>query len=139
MAEHTTDEKDEKEGRSEKQEKNEKERGEKPRNDRVSAAAWAAVLVWVGFVLLAYNLLPALAEREAWPAILVGSGVIFLLEAFVRILRPEYRRPIGGTLIFATILIAVGLGFEFSWEVIWPIALIVVGVGLIAGWATRGR
>lgn len=114
-------------------EKDEKERGEKFRNDPLSAMAWAAVLIWAGLVLLAENLLSGLlAGREAWPVILIGAGVIFLLEALIRTQRPEYRRPVGGTLVFALFLIAAGLGELFDWAIIWPIALIVIGVALLA-------
>jgi hypothetical protein len=127
------EEKDEKDQRGEKEEKDEKGRGEKVRNDPLSVMAWAAVLVWAGLVLLAENLWPKLLGGwEAWSIILIGAGVIFLLEALVQLLRPEYRRPIGGTVIFAVILMAIGLGDALNWVVIWPIALIVIGAVLLA-------
>jgi hypothetical protein len=135
MEQNTTDRKDE---RHEK--KDEKERDEKFRNDPLSAMAWAAVLIWAGVVLLVQTLLPAMADgREPWGPIAIGAGVIFLLEALIRTVRPEYRRPIGGTLIFAVILIAGGLSALFAWEAIGPIALIVIGTGLLLATLLRRR
>jgi hypothetical protein len=134
MADNTTG------GKQEKQEKDEKERDEKFRNDPLSGMAWAAVLIWVGLVLLAENLMPGtLAGREPWPIIFIGAGVIFLLEALIRTQRPEYRRPIGGTVIFAVILIAIGVGDALSWAIIWPVALIVVGGALLIQTFLRRR
>jgi hypothetical protein len=140
MADDTKGNREEKEEKEEKQEeKDEKGRGEKFRNDPLSGIAWAAVLIWVGLVLLAQNLLPGMAGLEPWPIIFIGAGAIFLLEVLIRLLRPEYRRPVGGTVIFAVILIAIGLGDALRWEVIWPIVLIVVGAALLVGAMTRRR
>ncbi len=140
MADDTGRDKEEKEEKEEKkEEKDEKGRGEKFRNDPLSAMAWAAVLIWVGLVLLAENLLPFMAGRSPWSIIFIGAGAIFLMEALIRVLFPEYRKPIGGTVIFAVILIAIGLGDALRWEVIWPIVLIVVGTALLVGAVTRRR
>jgi hypothetical protein len=140
MADDTRGDREEKEEKEEKkEEKDEKQRGEKFRNDPLSAMAWAAVLIWVGLVLLAQNLLPAMDGVQPWPIIFIGAGAIFLLEVLIRLLRPEYRRPVGGTVIFAVILIAIGLGDALRWEVIWPVVLIVVGAALLVGAMTRRR
>jgi hypothetical protein len=54
-----------------------------------------------------------------------------LLEALIRVLMPEYRRPIVGTIIFGVILLAIGLGDLVSWGIVGAIALVVVGVSLL--------
>ncbi len=113
-------------------EKGEKARGEKFRNDPLSGMAWAAVLIWAGIVFFAQTIgLAGLADRDAWPAIAVGAGVIFLIEALIRTQMPQYRRPIGGTVVVAVILIAVGFGDRIGWGVVGPIALIAVGAALL--------
>ncbi len=128
MSEQTTGEKQEKHD-----EKEEKERGEKFRNDPLSAVIWALILIWAGLVFLGQNLLPSLYHGwEPWTLVVIGAGVIVLLEAVVRTLRPEYRRPIAGTVIFGVILIAVGLGEQPGWDAFWPVPLIIAGVGLRA-------
>jgi len=122
-------------------EKEEKSREEKWRRDPLGAIIWACILIWAGAVFLIDNfgLLRAFQDQpgifgrllgglEAWSLILFGAGVILLVEAFVRTTVPEYRRPVTGTIILAVILIGVGLGDTVGWSLIWPFALILIGV-----------
>ena len=127
-------EKDEK-----REEKEEKERGEKMRSDPLSTIVWAAIFVWAGLVLLADNF-DLLGEirvdssiLEAWNLIFIGAGVIVLLEVAVRLIVPVYRRAVTGSLIFAFILLAVGLGGWIGWGTIWPLILILIGVSILVG------
>ncbi len=121
------------------EEKDEKQRNEKT-NDRLSAVAWAVVLMWAGVVFLAQSMAPELFRVwQPWSLILVGAGVVFLLEALARTQLPEYRRPVGGTLVFAIILIAVGLGDQVGWGVVGPIALIVAGAAVLLTTIFRRR
>ncbi|MBC7236774.1 MAG: hypothetical protein H5T69_13120 [Chloroflexi bacterium] len=133
MAEQRRDEKEEKqEKEEEKQEKGEWQR------DRLSTLAWAAILIWAGLVLLADNL-GLFAIRESWPLILIGAGGIVLLEILARFALPEYRRPIGGQFILAIILIAVGLGNWLGWAIVLPVALILIGLGILLRDVIRPR
>jgi len=145
------DEKDEKEEeKSEKdeektsQEKEEKNWEEKWRRDPLGAALWAVILIWAGLVLLVENtgLLSRLeiagSRVEGWPIILIGAGIILLVEIAIRLLVPAYRRPVGGTLVFAVILIGVGLANLVGWNVGWAIVLIAVGIGLLLRGLIRG-
>jgi len=129
------EEKGEKEG-----EKDEKSWDEKWRRDPLSGAVWAAILIWAGVALLAENmgLLVRFEWLDAWGLILVGAGMIVLLEVVVRLLVPSYRRSVGGTLIFAVILVGMGLGNLFGWDVIWPLILIAIGVSILLRGFIRG-
>ncbi|MBN1886863.1 MAG: hypothetical protein JW850_02695 [Thermoflexales bacterium] len=134
MSERRRDEKEEKQ-----EEKDEKSRGEKWRRDPLSAAIWAGILIWAGLVLLASNLglLAPFEWLEAWSLVFLGAGLIVLLEAGIRLAVPAYRRPVAGTVIFAIILIAIGLGDLIRWEVIWALVLIAGGVIILLqglGW-----
>jgi hypothetical protein len=129
--------------RNEKEEKEEKERGdsweEKWRRDPVDAAAWAAILIWAGLVLLADNLNIFGARWEAWPIIFIGAGLIVLSGVAIRLLLPAYRRPVTGSLIFGVILIGIGLGELTRWDVVGALILIAIGVGLLLrGFISRG-
>ena len=139
------DEKDEK--KDEKDEKDvskheEKTVDEKWRRDPLSTVAWAAVLIWAGVVLLLLNntsILESLRflpkegwglDSPVWSLIFVGAGVIFIIEALVRLAVPAYRRSIWGTLFFAVILIAIGLGNIFDWRIVGALVLIFLGLSM---------
>jgi hypothetical protein len=118
----------------------EKSWDEKGRSDPLSTITWAVILVWTGIVLLAANLgwlgqigggipgLPAV-QVGAWSVIFAGAGVILLIEVLIRLLLPDYRRPVGGNIFLALLFIGIGLGDIISWNIIWP--LILIGFGLI--------
>lgn len=132
----------------------EKSWDEKWRRDPINTIAWAAIFIWAGIVLLADNLgffdplrelgrgtagLGFLSDLEAWSLIFFSAGVIFLIEVFVRLLVPAYRKPVGGTLIFGLVLIGIGLGDVFGWTVIWPLILIGLGLSIILRGVMRNR
>lgn len=116
---------------------------EKWSRDPLSAIVWAGILIWAGLVFLAANLgwldalvaqsdLPgALANLEAWPIVLIGAGLIILLEVVIRLLVPAYRRPVTGSLIFGIILIGLGLGDLIDWSILFPVILIAVGLSVL--------
>lgn len=122
--------------RDEKEEKNEKDEGgwdEKWRRDPVDAAMWAILLIWAGIMLLMANLgvFDGLEGIEAWSIGFIGAGVIVALTAVFRLMFPAYRRPLGGSLIFAAILVGIGLGEVVGWVVVGPLVLIAIGLGIL--------
>lgn len=127
------------------EEKDEKEHHEKSeegwRRDPLSGVAWALILIWAGLVLLAETngLFLRFERLGPWSLIFAGAGVILLLEAALRLLVPAYRRPIVGTVIFGIILLAIGLGSLVSWNIIWPIVIIGIGVVLLLQGLLRGQ
>ena len=152
-----TNGKDEKFDEKEMEKSEEKRWDEKWRRDPLSAIIWALIFIWAGVVLLLSNLgyLDQFVKEvavtagitqidkaiSAWPIILIGAGGLFLLEAALRLIIPEYRRPIAGTVIFAFILIAIGLNsiIGFNWVIIWPLILIGVGLSILLRGLGRRR
>jgi hypothetical protein len=129
-------------GKEEEHEKEEeKARGgwgyEKWRRDPLSTVVWAGMLIWAGLVLLAENMgfLTSLGVQEsrveAWSIIFIGAAVIVFLEVLVRLVVPSYRRAVGGTLVFAAILLSIGLGNILGWEVVGPLILIALGLSVL--------
>jgi hypothetical protein len=126
-------------------------------NDRLSSIAWAFILMWAGLVFLAQNMgwfdrmgmdvglmwsFGAIGDWRSfgvWNLIALGAGVILVLETIARLLIPEFRRHVGGSLVVAAVFIGVGLGGWFDWAYLWPLILIAVGVNiLLKGLRRRG-
>jgi len=80
-----------------------------------------------------------LGWESVWGLILLGAGGILLVEVLTRLLVPAYRRPIGGTLILAFVFIGLGLGNIVSWDMIWPLILIAIGLSIVMGGLLRKR
>jgi len=57
--------------------------------------------------------------------------VIVLLQVLIRLVVPAYRRPIVGSVIFAVILLGIGLGDLVGWGMIWAVGLIVIGAAYL--------
>jgi hypothetical protein len=146
---HEKDEKDEQEVDKDE----EKFVEEKRRRDPLGSITWAAILIWAGLVLLANNLgmlkaftLPfyrILPERYlwlnpgVWSVILIGAGVIVLIEVALRLLVPAFHRHVGGNLVLAAILAGAGLGNIYGWNLVWPVVLIAIGLGFLLRGFTR--
>ena len=122
----------------------EKNYEEKYRRDPLGAIVWALILIWVGIVLLAENLgyLDQLGIRiqfadlpfeipfvgDSWSLIFLGIAAILLIEIVIRLLIPDYRRPLMGTVVF--LIVCIGLAFG-SWDLIWPLILIAIGASIL--------
>ncbi len=123
----------------------EKQWDEKYRRDPLGTLIWPLILIWAGVVFLAGNLglldrlpgSPGTFGSNAWSLVLLGAGLILLLEAAVRLIVPEFRRPVTGTVIGAIILIGLGLGNLTNWAIVWPLIIILLGVSILFRSMTR--
>ena len=119
------------------EEKQEEKQDEKWRRDPLSAIVWAGILIWAGLALLGDNMglwdnLTILGSGvEGWSLAFLGAGLIVLGEVVIRLLMPAYRRGVGGSVIFAIILLGIGLGNLVSWDLVWPLILIGIGIAIL--------
>ena len=130
MSEQRHDEKEEeKKGEKEDEKRHEKGRSldEKWRHDPVRTITLAVILIWGGIVALLDNFIH---DWKGWETFLIGTGVIMLIKAGVR-LTPAYRRPAGGSFIIGLILLGVGLGDIVGWNFVWPVVLILIALIII--------
>ena len=150
MSKHDFNEKQDEKDEKELSKQEEKSVDEKWRRDPLGSIIWASILIWAGVVLLAANLgafdlLTNLFERlpfdigklpeglsfipvEGWAVFWVGAAGILFLEVIVRLLVPEYRKPVLGTLILSIVFLGFGLG---TWACVLPLILIGIGVSLL--------
>lgn len=114
---------------------------EKYRRDPLGPIIWGLILVWAGAVFLAANLgmLDSLfgvregppwlrALSGGWSLVFLGAGAFLLLEVLIRLLIPAYRQPVAGQLILAIVFIAIALGELVSWNILFPLILITIGL-----------
>ena len=137
---------DEKFDEKEREKREEKNPEEKWRRDPLGSLVFALILIWAGIVLLLDNTgaidawvtkvsqstgWTFLQDNEAWQFIALGAGIIIVIEIILRLVIPAYRRPIVGSIIWAVVLIGIGLGGWMNWNVLWPIILIVLGLSIV--------
>ena len=101
--------------------------------DELDKIGWGAVLLWGGLVALVDAIwnTSALAWWNGWAVFFVGTGVLVLLGTVIRVLVPELRGKAGASLVFGVVLLAIGLG-DSAGAWLWPVALIGLGVALLA-------
>ena len=139
MSEHRRNEKEEEKREKEDEKRSEKSWDEKWRHNPVRMVTLAIILIWGGIVaLISTGNLISVGWWDGGSVFLVGTGVILLVKAAIRMM-PAHRRSVGGTVIIGIILIGVGLGELISWNYVWPIILIAIGVGLVIGIFLRRR
>jgi hypothetical protein len=132
-------EKEEEKREKEDEKRHEKTFEEKWRHNPVRVITLAIVLIWGGIVaLIEVSPITRPSWWEGWAIFFAGTGIILLIKAAFR-LRPENRRPVGGTVIIGLVLLAIGVGGIVGWGYTWPAILIIVGVFLVLRYAIRRR
>jgi len=81
------------------------------------------MVVWLGVVLVLRGTLD-----PWWGYMLSGFGVILLVEAMLRMSRPDPRRPAGSRIVGGIVLLLVGSVFISGIADWWALALVVVGL-----------
>jgi hypothetical protein len=128
MSEYQRQEKEEK-----RHEKEEKGRDEKWRKDPLNAITWAAVLIWLGLILIARTtgFMDDYTWWKPWAVFLLGWGAIMAIQALLRSIMPGQRWWAPGSLVFGFILIGVGLGMMFGWGWIMPMVLFAIAATIL--------
>jgi hypothetical protein len=118
-------------------------------HDLLSSLAWAFIFIWAGLVFLASNLgwfarlglqvdtswifrsVEDLRGFGVWNLVLIGAGVIVLIEALLRLALPVYRRRVVASIVGAIIFLGLGFGGWMNWQFIWPVVLIGIGISVL--------
>ncbi len=136
------DEEEEKFGGWEDEKQHEKEEKGRGWSDPLGGVIWALILIAAGLIFLAESTL-GLADwgrfGGTWNVIFLAVGVILLFEVAVRLLVPAFRRPVAGTLVFAFIMLAMGLSGIIGWNVTFGVVVIAMGIAILISGLLRGR
>ena len=114
-------------------ERDEKEEKVDWTRDPLGGIIWAVILITAGVIFLAETLGWVNWARlgGAWNSLLLAVGVIILIEVLLRLLIPTYRRAVRGRIVFAVILLALGVGNILGPGMIGALFLIILGVGIL--------
>jgi len=104
----------------------------------VSRNIWGLILIWAGGVFMARNLgllnwidFNRVGYMGVWSLIIIGAGVLVLLEAGIKMLMPSYKRSVLGTVIVGLLLIIWGTGGIINWNIVLGAALVVLGLTIL--------
>ena len=102
---------------------------------RLEAIWWAGALIWAGLIFAADSLgfLPHIGESDAWTWVFLGAGLFGTLGNLYRVANPASPNPTAWDYLWAAGLLVIGLGGISPVDIFWPIALISVGVVILAG------
>jgi hypothetical protein len=109
------------------------EESQKEALKHLDAFYWGGVIVWAGLVFGADSLgyLPQIGGCDAWSWIFLGAGLYALLLALFRLNSPGYPNPTASDYVWAGIFMILGLGGFFSFNIAWPLILVLVGVAIL--------
>lgn len=100
---------------------------------QLEAIYWGGVIIWAGLVFGADSLgyLPQVGGADAWSWVFLGAGLYAVLMAVWRVSSPDYPNPTTWDYVWAVALIILGLGGFFSFNIAWPLILVLVGVAIL--------
>ena len=129
---------------SEEQYEKEEKGREKWARDPLGSAIGALILIWLGVTLFLANLgtFGWIQWENFWAWFILGIGALFILEVLIRLVVPEYQRPIGGRLIAGVILLVIGASFSFlPFDIgkLWPFIFVAIGLAVLLGGLFRPR
>jgi hypothetical protein len=82
-------------------------------------------------VLFLLNQTGALTGDTWWQSLLIGLGVIWIINGLVRYNHPEFHWGAYNKIVFGIVLILVGALFIAGFSEWWPVVLIVAGVAFL--------
>jgi hypothetical protein len=102
---------------------------------QIERVYWAGVLIWAGLVFGADVLgaLPVIGSADAWSWVFLGAGLFGMLGTGYRSISPDILDPTGWDYIWSGFWLLVGLSGFVTTNLIWPLALVVIGVIALIG------
>jgi hypothetical protein len=102
----------------------------------ISGIGAGVFLLLLGILLFLANQ-GILAWDKWWQFLIIGVGIILLVDSLIRYQKDSTREIRIGRLVAAIILIGVGIAFLVGNAAWWPLVIILVGVAIIVGGLLR--
>ncbi len=118
---------EERPGRPDWKEERRTKRYEMRKQDPLRGLLPGLILILLG-VLLFFATQDFLSWNIWWQYLLIGLGVIFIIDGLVHYVNPAYRDIAFGRFIPGVILLFIGIAFVFGFGQWWPLVLIAVGI-----------
>jgi low affinity Fe/Cu permease len=111
----------------------EQEKSQQEASRHLEAIYWGGVIIWAGLIFGADSLgyLPQIGGADAWSWVFLGAGLYALLLALFRLNSLDYSNPTTWDYVWAGILMILGLGGFFSFNIAWPLILVLVGIAIL--------
>jgi hypothetical protein len=106
--------------------------GRRHHHGGISGIGAGVFLLLLGILLFLANQ-GILAWDKWWQFLIIGIGIILLVDSLIRYQKDTAREIRIGRLIAAIILIGVGIAFLVGNANWWPLIIILVGVAIIVG------
>ncbi|MBN1628495.1 MAG: hypothetical protein JW990_01910 [Thermoleophilia bacterium] len=107
---------------------------EKYRRNPLGFVAFAFVIIWLGVFLLLQNQGIFADGDRGWAIFFWGLAGIAAMEALIRLGIPSWRQPLTSNFVGAAVFTGIGFGlWTKDWEIIGPVVLIAIGLGILAG------
>jgi hypothetical protein len=110
--------------------------GRRHHHGGISGIGAGVFLLLLGILLFLANQ-GILAWDKWWQFLIIGLGIILLIDGLIRYQKDSAREIKIGRLIVAIILIGVGIAFLVGNATWWPLVIILVGVAVIIGGLLR--
>lgn len=108
-----------------------KEKKPSPQYQSLTRMFPGLIIIWLGLSLFLREQGIVISNSDWWAYFLLGLGIIFLFDAFVRMIGQPDNQPFMGKLIAGVVLASIGASGVIGLKNWWPLILIGVGVIII--------
>lgn len=108
------------------------------RHDPVSTILAGVFIILLGLLLFLASQ-GILAWDSWWQYLIIGLGIILLIDSIIRYRKESYAGFRIGRLIAALVLIGIGIAFLLGKIIWWPLVIVLIGVIIVIGGLLRPR
>ena len=113
-------------------------RQERLQRKPLSGLFWGLLLITLGILFFGKNQ-GWLSDSNWWQYLLIGIGGCFILDGLINLAIAQPTAEIAGKFIPGVILVCIGVGFIYDFDMWWPLILVIAGVVILLSLLFRRR